>query len=311
MALHAWFPLGECGADCVRPPRSRAGGLRAAVRVTRLLLVVSMLGVAAPVVWRVAPDRRHRFARWSSRRVLVALGIALVVNDRRLIDADPRVPIGGLVVANHVSFLDTLAISAITPARFVAKSEVLEMPGFGLLARRLGVIGVVRSSLRELPGTVERVAQALRDGGAVAVFPEGTTWCGAAAGWFRPAFFAAAHAAGAPIMPMTVEYHEDDGRHCSAAAFIGEDSPLDTLRRVLAVRAMTITVTAHRVELPTPDRRADARLAQAAVLGYGGGSPRSGGKRALAGSSSSKNSAPSNPVRRPIAETGNDRSLAL
>lgn len=262
MAPHAWFPVSECGAECVHPPRTRAGWPRAWMRVVRVIGLIGLLGTAAPFLWFGGPERRYRFARSASRRVLGALGVTLVVNDRRMIDHDPRVRIGGLVVANHISFLDIVAIAAIAPSRFVAKSEVLDMAGIGLLARRLGVIGVVRASLRALPGTVDRVAEALRQGAAVTVFPEGTTWCGAASGPFRPAFFAAAHAAGAPIMPITLEYHEDDGYHCSASAFIGDDSPLTTLRRVLAVRSMTITVTAHPVELPTPDRRADARTAQ-------------------------------------------------
>ncbi|GAB10681.1 1-acylglycerol-3-phosphate O-acyltransferase [Gordonia araii NBRC 100433] len=274
MTKHAWYPVGECDDACVRGPRRRAARTRQLLRIGRVLAVLVVLALAAPVVWRIAPQRRHRFSRWAARRVLAALGVAVVVNDRRLIDTDPRVPIGGLIVANHVSFLDILAIATLTPARFVAKSDVLDMPGFGRLARRIGVIGVERGSLRRLPGTVERVADALRDGAAVAVFPEGTTWCGAAWGRFRPAFIGAAHAAGAPIMPMTVSFTEDDGYHCSAPAFIGDDSPVDTLRRILAVRSLTVTVTAHRVQLPTPDRRADARAAQAVVFGETAGAAR-------------------------------------
>ncbi|QKT07811.1 1-acyl-sn-glycerol-3-phosphate acyltransferase [Gordonia sp. X0973] len=264
---HAWFPVSGCTSGCAHPPRRRAGRTRVAWRITRLLVVLCGLALLAPVAWRIAPARRHRLARWSSRRVLAALGITVKVNDRRLIDADPRVPIGGLVVANHVSFLDILAIAAVTPSRFVAKSEVLTMPGMRWLARRVGVIGIDRASLRELPGTVERVADVLRGGHAVAVFPEGTTWCGAASGTFRPAFFRAAHDAGSPIMPMTVALTEEDGHPCPAAAFIGDDEPVDTLRRILAVGSLTITVTAHPAMLPTADRRADAMRAQARVFG--------------------------------------------
>jgi 1-acyl-sn-glycerol-3-phosphate acyltransferase len=192
--------------------------------------------------------------------------VTLVVDDRRLVDDGGSVVINGLIVANHVSFLDVLAIAAIAPARFVAKSEVLAAPAFGAVADRLGVIGIVRESLRELPGTVERVAAALRDGSAVAVFPEGTTWCGGASGRFAPALFTAARVADVSITPMTVAYVEDGMHHCPAAAYIGDDSGLDTLRRVLAVRSMTVAVTVHPVVAPTGDRRADARTAQAVVL---------------------------------------------
>ncbi|WP_290719031.1 lysophospholipid acyltransferase family protein [Gordonia sp. UBA7599] len=264
---HAWYPVASCGPQCIGPARTAAGQVRMALRGARLLVLVLMLACAAPIVWRFAPRYRGRLARRSSRSVLAALGVTLLVDDRRLVDGSEPEAINGLIVANHVSFLDVLAIAAIAPARFVAKSEVLAAPALGAVADRLGVIGIVRESLRELPGTIERVAAALRHGSAVAVFPEGTTWCGGASGRFAPALFTAARAADVSITPMTVEYVEDGMHHCPAAAYIGDDSGLDTLRRVLAVRSMTVTVTVHPVVAPTRDRRADARTAQAVVLG--------------------------------------------
>lgn len=284
-ARHAWYPVGECGPQCIGPARTGAGRARMAARGVRLLVVVLMLACAAPIVWRFAPRHRGRLARRSSRSVLAALGVTLVVDDRRLVADGEPAAVNGLIVANHVSFLDVLAIAAVAPARFVAKSEVLAAPALGVLANRLGVIGIVRESLRELPATVDRVAAALREGGAVAVFPEGTTWCGGASGRFAPALFSAAGVAGAPITPMTVEYAEDDGHACPGAAYIGDDSGLDTLRRILAVRSMTVAVTVHPVVVPTRDRRADARTAQAVVLG---GTPRRAFRHHRAGDGASR-----------------------
>jgi len=43
-----------------------------------------------------------------------------------------------LLVANHVSWLDIFALNALTPARFVAKSEVSGWPVLGWLVQRVG-----------------------------------------------------------------------------------------------------------------------------------------------------------------------------
>ena len=85
---------------------------------------------------------------------------------------------GVLVVANHLSWIDVLALAAVAPVRPLAKREVGEWPFIGRLARRAGALFVDRAGLRALPGTVAELAAALRAGDAVAVFPEGTTWCG-------------------------------------------------------------------------------------------------------------------------------------
>jgi 1-acyl-sn-glycerol-3-phosphate acyltransferase len=73
------------------------------------------------------------------------------------------------------------------------------------------------------PGRVPRAA-ALRAGRSVAVFPEGTTFCGAARGRFRPAVFQAAVDAGAPVAPVSIAYG-------STAPAFGDDSLWSSVRR--------------------------------------------------------------------------------
>jgi 1-acyl-sn-glycerol-3-phosphate acyltransferase len=91
----------------------------------------------------------------------------------------------GLVVGNHVSWLDILALTASAPMRQVAKSEVASWPIIGTMARRSGAIFVRRDSWRQLPAMVEEMTTALRQGEKVQVFPEATTRCGGAIAEFR------------------------------------------------------------------------------------------------------------------------------
>ncbi len=190
------------------------------------------------------------------------MGVRLTVEDHRPDNA--RVVRGALIVANHVSFLDIVAMASVAPARFVAKREVAQMAGFGIIARSFGVLSHVRGDLRLLVPIVEKVTGILDRGRAVAVFPEGTTWCGAASGRFRPAFFQAAVDAGVPVLPMRLSYSEA-GRPTALAGFIGDDTIGSTFMRIVSARDLTVTLTVFDLQLPVPDRRELARAAQGLI----------------------------------------------
>jgi 1-acyl-sn-glycerol-3-phosphate acyltransferase len=111
---------------------------------------------------------------------------------------------------------------------------------------------------------VARIADVLRAGGAVAVFPEGSTWCGRAQGTFRRAVFQSALDAGVPVQPVRLRYRIAGGSPSTAPAFIGDDSLLASVWRVATTRGLTAEV---EVCAPIPpgthtDRRSLARAAQ-------------------------------------------------
>lgn len=266
--VHGWFPVSPCGDGCIAP-HARASAVARWVRIARLIMTLSWLTALAVVVAPLPGAVRRRFARLAAARLLVALGVRIEVIDER-----PFAGRGaGLVVANHVSFLDIAAIAAVVPARFVAKAEVAEAAATGFLCRRFGIIPLRRQSLRDLPATVGAVTGRLQLHESVAVFPEGTTFCGAGgighrgAGRFHPAFFEAATIAAVPVLPITVSYHHSDGSAAAEAGFIGDDGLGDTLRRVLSAPSITVRVRIHELELPAGDRRELAARCERAVLG--------------------------------------------
>ncbi|MEU9512797.1 lysophospholipid acyltransferase family protein [Micromonospora sp. NPDC048169] len=260
-----WRPASGCGPDCLPPPV--APDVSRLRRAGRLLGVLGMLlaGAGVAVLLPLLPAARGRaasrgWARWTLR----TLGVRLLVRG--------RTPRGrALLVANHVSWLDILAVLAVSPTRMVAKCEVRSWPLVGALAAAAGTVFVDRSRPRDLPATVARVAGALRSGRSVAVFPEGTTWCGAATGCrpsrgFRPAMFEAAVAAGAPVVPLSLAYRYA-GDPSTLPAFLGAETLWASVRRVLAARGLTVSVTVGAALHPAEgvDRRALARIAEAAV----------------------------------------------
>ncbi|MGV9710451.1 lysophospholipid acyltransferase family protein [Gordonia sp. NPDC003424] len=248
---HAWYPTSPCGEHCRRPDLDAAvGKLLVALRLLRLALAVVVLVVLGMLVSPTPRLVRRSYLRMAARGLLSAIGVRVDIDDRRPYATSTR----GLVVANHISYLDILALAVVSPAHFVAKSDVADMSVISGLARRLGVITIKRDSLRDLPAVIDDAVARLHRDSSVAVFPEGTTWCGREQGRFRPAFFQAAIDAGVPVIPIRLGFRTAAG-DSAAASFIGDDTPADTLRRVLHTRGLTVHVRVHELQLPTGDRR--------------------------------------------------------
>ncbi|MEU4568094.1 lysophospholipid acyltransferase family protein [Micromonospora sp. NPDC023956] len=265
-----WRPLSACGVDCL-PADGHPPAVPVARRLVRLLAVLGMLlagaALAAVLPLTPAPARRFGCRAWAHGTAR-AFGVRLVIRGR-----SPRGR--ALLVANHVSWLDVVALLAVAPARLLAKREVRAWPLVGLLARGSGTVFVDRARPRALPATVRRVADLLRAGRQVAVYPEGTTWCGTVdpvhvrpRPGFRPAVFQAALDTGAPVVPVRIGYRCGSANVDSTVpAFLGEENLWRSVRRVLAARDLVVTVTVGAALHPEAgaDRRALARTAESAL----------------------------------------------
>lgn len=253
--MSVWLPSAPCtpGA-CIEPAGPVTAPPRAALRTAAVLLLLGA-GVCLLPVGRAVPAGAVRaWSRWIVR----AAGVRLRITG-------PAVPDGGvLLVANHISWLDIALLAAVRPARMLAKAEIRRWPVAGALVARAGVLFIDRDRLRALPATVARVADALRAGRAVAVFPEGSTWCGRAQGTFRRAAFQAALDADVPVQPVRLRYRLASGATSTAPAFIGEESLLTSVWRVVSTRGLVAEAEIRPAVLPAahPDRRALAHASR-------------------------------------------------
>ncbi len=84
-------------------------------------------------------------------------------------------PGGGLLLANHSSWLDIIVLSGICPLAFVAKSEVSGWPLFGLLARLQNTIFVRRGEKARTLGDRDAIRARVNSGDRIVIFPEGTS----------------------------------------------------------------------------------------------------------------------------------------
>ena len=148
---------------------------------------------------------RHECIRWWSAGLVRAMGLTLQVS------GTPR-PGATLIVANHISWLDIAAIHAAAPhARFVSKADVLSWPLLGWLIRNAGTLFIERERKRDAVRVVHAVAEALKAGDTVAVFPEGTTSSGAELLPFHANLLQAAVATATPVQPVVLRFSDPHG----------------------------------------------------------------------------------------------------
>ncbi|HJV62315.1 MAG TPA: lysophospholipid acyltransferase family protein [Albitalea sp.] len=201
---------------------------------------------------------RQRRVGWWSRRMLRVLGIAL----------DTRgLPRGGstLVVANHISWLDILAINAVQPARFVSKADVRRWPLIGWLVASAGTLFIERERKRDALRVVHQVAGALGRGDTIAVFPEGTTSEGHDLLPFHANLLQAAIATETPIQPVALRFSDSREPVSRAAAYVGDTHLLRSVWSVVSASQMRASIAWL---LPVETRHADRRALAELVRGH-------------------------------------------
>lgn len=243
---------------------------RQAVRLAALLAwsaALFPLGLATRVLARAGARRlatraAARVQRWWARGLLAGLGVRL---------STPGEPPAGvyLIAANHVSWVDILVLSALFPARFVAKGEIASWPLFGMLAQSGGTLFLHRSRRRDLVRVGEAVRATLADGVHVVVFPEGGASRGDRVLPFHGALFdpVAGTDTSAGCLPVALSYTtpgEPWGSAWTVAWWGGMDFPRHAWR-LLGLRRIQASVAWPPQLVRGHGRRELARGAQAAL----------------------------------------------
>lgn len=204
---------------------------------------------------------RQGLKRTWSRQLLALLGIRVALADDSLAGSEH-----GLLVGNHVSFIDIFVINALLPSAFVAKSEVARWPLIGWLSRRTDTVFIQRGSRKAAHQTHWQMVEALGAGRRLAIFPEGTTTAGDRLLPFHAALFQSAIDAAVPVHAIALSYHGANGVRSEAPAYIDDVSLQGCLLSVLQADGLVARVTlAARFVPPLADRRHLAHRAHQAV----------------------------------------------
>jgi 1-acyl-sn-glycerol-3-phosphate acyltransferase len=238
-----------------------AADLKAAWRLLRAL--VHAVGGWFTIVF-VFPrltqaQRNERVEEWSAAMLRV-MGIRLQVNGV----APAHGPM--LLVANHISWLDILVMHAARHCRFVAKADIRQWPLIGALTTGGGTLYIERESRRDAMRVVHKMAESLRAGEIVGVFPEGTTTDGTLVLPFHANLLQAAISAGAPAQPMALSFHDMQGRTSLAPRYDGDITLLESVWATLRSDITAVVTYGEPQRADGRDRRAWARELRAAVV---------------------------------------------
>ena len=174
------------------------------------------------------PDTMQRRAYWNHTSAIMALkmlGIRL-----KIVGKPPE---RGLLVANHLSYLEVLFFGAALPCHLVSKIEIASWPFFGTLARAGGTMFVDRSSRTSAEEVTEQVAERLKGPFPVLFFPEGTSTDGSQVLRFHSRLFTPAVTAKVPVVAASVRYVPQDGSPEEQLCWYGDAPFLPHLWKVM------------------------------------------------------------------------------
>lgn len=143
-----------------------------------------------------------RFCQW----VLKLLGIQVSVHGQIQ---------NGIIVANHLSYVDILAILAVRPTRFVSFAEMARLPGVGWITKMSQTLFVNRSNPSLIRKDIANLEAELRKGMPFVFFPEGASFDGSALQPFKSSLFESAVRTGLKVQPLCIRYTEVNGEAVS------------------------------------------------------------------------------------------------
>lgn len=256
--------------------------LRAARRLAGFGAVAGFVA-AEFILRRWLPGRaRHAAERaawlhWAARRTLRGLGVAA-----RHHGAPPE---RGLLVCNHLGYLDIPVLAAAQPLVFVSKASVRWWPVFGQLAGFGGTLFLRRDRRGHVADIAARFAPIIEGGTVIGLFPEGTSSGGDTVLPFKPSLFAPPAARGWPVTPAWITYEVQGGTVAEDVAYWGDMTFAAHLPNLAALPRVTGHVFYGRPVTGLADRKELARRLHAEVLALKerhGGRPRSSGLEAAA-----------------------------
>lgn len=186
-------------------------------RALRLALHIAYGLLMAVIYPRLSAAMRRRILQRWSADLLAIFNVRLSAPGRHGMQR-------GLIVSNHISWLDIFVLNSVVPMRFVAKSEVRRWPAIGWLCARANTLFIERGNARAAARINRQLGALMRQGECLAVFPEGTSTDGAQVAHFHASLLQPAIDAQVPLHPVAIRYENDDGERSTAAAYFDDIS---------------------------------------------------------------------------------------
>ncbi|KAF0173343.1 MAG: 1-acyl-sn-glycerol-3-phosphate acyltransferase [Limisphaerales bacterium] len=205
--------------------------------------------------------RRARWLRRWCRVVLPFIGVEVELRG--------RAPDGGLLVCNHVSYLDMPALTAATEMVFLSKAEVRRWPLLGPIARAGGTLFVNRQRRADVADLGPQFVPVIEEGVVLTLFPEGTSTGGDRVLSFHSSLLAPAAQHDWPVTPAFIRYEVTNGVVEADVAYWRDMTFLPHFLNLLGKRRVRAIVH-FGAPLRNSDRKALARELHRAVCALAG-----------------------------------------
>jgi len=200
---------------------------------------------------------RSRWLQWCSRRTLHVFSVQT--------SHTGSPPQTGLLVSNHLSYLDVLVLVALMPAVFVSKAEVKNWPVFGWFARLAGTLFVDRTKRSDVTRMNSLIERTLSDGNVLVLFPEGTSWNGSEILPFKSSLLEPIVGAKFPLAVGHLRYALDDGDAANDVCYWGDATFFPHLVNLMTKNHVRARVGFAPVRQPADDRKELAQQLHAEI----------------------------------------------
>ena len=178
--------------------------IRTALLSAWVVLITLFCALAAIVAsfLRKGGNLAHLVGRFWARSILFVSRVKVSVQGLEHIDPGATY----VYMANHQSMFDILALLGYLPVQFrwLAKTELFQIPIFGYSMARVGYISIDRSNRKSAYKSLREAAQKIARGVSVVVFPEGTRSTDGQIKPFKAGGFYLAIRSGRPIVPVVI-----------------------------------------------------------------------------------------------------------
>jgi 1-acyl-sn-glycerol-3-phosphate acyltransferase len=242
------------------------GGVRL-VLFAALVLVAAAEWVLLPAITGLPRSARAR-AAWlqrTCRRLVRLLSIRA--------DYTGAPATGGLLVCNHLSYLDILVLAARHPLAFVAKKDVRTWPVIGWLTECGGTLFVDREQRGDVVRIATKLSGVIASGTVVCVFAEGTSSDGTDVLPFRPSLLQPAITGGWVVTPAWIGYSLEHGSVADEVAYWRDMSFLPHLLKLFTKERIGASVRYGTGRRPNADRKTLAARLRTEVRRLGGLDP--------------------------------------
>jgi len=220
-------------------------------------LIIAAVGFLCAAFYRSPNHARTRWLQICCRRLLPVVGIRCGVAG--------KLPASGLLVSNHLSYVDILVFGAICPSVFVAKREVKSWPVFGWLAILAGTLFVDRNRCSAVIQTNHEIAEVLNANQVVVIFPEGTSSDGSTVLPFKSSLLEPAVNLDQPVTTACLHYVLLDGDVAEEVCYWKDMTFVPHLINLLSKNGIVASILVEQGERRPVDRKALAMTLHSSV----------------------------------------------